>query len=79
MNGDSRKCSDGKNLTLEDVKVAFRKAYQKNIKQSLSESAERVIPPKSKDGYYEFDSWEDYKNIVRRYRFGLSTIYSIFG
>lgn len=63
MNGDSRKCSDGKNLTLEDVKVALRKAYQKNIKQSISESAERVIPPKSKDGYYEFDSWEDYKKV----------------
>lgn len=63
MNGDSRKYSDEKNLTLDDVKVAFRRAYQKNIKQSISESAERVIPPKRKDGYYEFDSWEDYKKV----------------
>lgn len=52
MNGDSRKCSDENKLTLEDVKVALSKAYQKNIKQSISESAERVIPPKGKDGYY---------------------------
>ena len=55
-----KKFVEGDNLTLEDVRTALKEAHNRNIKHTIVESID-IQTHLSKDGYYEFDSWDDYR------------------
>lgn len=57
-----RTFKEGDTLTLEDVRAALKEAHDKNIRHTIVESAD-IQSHLSKDGYYEFDSWEEYKKV----------------
>lgn len=55
-----RRFKEGDELTLEDVSSALQDAHDRNIKFRLDEGISNPDVRMSADGYYEFDSWEDY-------------------
>ena len=57
-----KKFVEGDNLTLEDVKQAMKEAHDRNIKHTIVESAD-MQSHLSSDGFYEFESWEEYKKV----------------
>lgn len=58
-----RKFVEGDKLTLEDVRQAIEEAHDRNIKCSAAPSGINIESYLSEDGYYEFDSWEEYKRV----------------
>ena len=69
-----RKFVEGDELTLEEVKQAFQEAYDRNIKSQMIESVDSSNIKIGKDGYYEFESLEEYRKA-----FGGVPLEDVFG
>ena len=64
----------GDELTLEDVRQALKEAHDRNIKHTPLDRA-KLESHLSADGYYEFDSWEEYRKVFG----GLVSVEEAFG
>lgn len=49
-------------LTFDEVKSSLKEAHDNNIKHNLTEGID-IQSHLSKDGFYEFESWEEYKKV----------------
>ena len=57
-----RTFKEGDNLTLEDVTKALQEAHDNNIPK-VTPKIDRSSLKVSKDGYIEFDSWDEYRKV----------------
>ena len=58
-----KKFKEGDILTIDDVRCALKEAHDRNISQNIITEGVNPQSYLSADGYYEFESWEEYKKV----------------